>query len=199
MSKGLVYKNIFSYRTIMWLLYGGKYKARFDDIIGLLNEDVRSIVDLCFGDVYIAGYCKSKNISWTGFDTNESFVRYARKKGFNASNADVLTLDHLPPCDVCIISGSLYHFHQVLYEVLNKMLESAKVIIISEPIINLSSRKGLIGKIAAASSNAGSGAERFRFSEGTFIKAIDDLSATLNYTYSIISINRDILVTITHD
>src|SRR6186997_1587632 len=110
MEPSLVYSHIYVYRAVMNLLYKGRYRARFEDITGLLENGTRSVCDLCFGDTVIAEWCRSRGIEWTGVDLNPHFCSRARRKGFRVLEGDLLTLD-LPAADVFVMAGSLYHFH----------------------------------------------------------------------------------------
>jgi hypothetical protein len=179
----------------MNLLYFGKYSMRFKKIISLFNKNTKSVVELCFGDIYIARYCGQKGIQWTGYDMNDNFIHYAKKNKCNAIKRDITTVMNWPPSDVCIIMGSLYHFKDAGRELIKKMIQSSRQVIISEPIKNVSSARGLLGFIAKRSANAGKGHEVFRFDEMSFITMI----SSLNVTYRIISLDKDIIVEISHD
>jgi hypothetical protein len=154
MSKvvSLVYHNIYIYRIIMNILYGMKYKKRFDNINNLMRDNDKDIVELCFGDIYIAQYASITNRRWIGLDINESFIRYANSKNYKAIKKDILVAE-IPKNDVCIMIGSLYHFIDDIELVLTKMLQSAGRVIISEPIKNLSNNK-YIGFLAKKSGNS---------------------------------------------
>ena len=192
----LVYNNIHIYRIIMNLLYGLKYKKRFDNIIKLLNENDKRILELCFGDIYIAEYAKKSDKEWKGYDINEKFIEYASKKGFNAINKNIFEIDKLDNNDVVIIVGSLYHFNERIDILLEKMLNSTKKVIISEPIKNLSNSK-YMGFIAKKSANAGHGEESFRFTKESFLQTLDKFKNKLSFEYEVISEDRDILVVLT--
>ncbi len=182
----------------MNVLYKGKYKKRSYDIINRIDDKNKKVLDLCFGDVIIAEECKKRNIEWIGFDINPYFAKYAQKKGFNASTQDIEKLSVFPKADICILSGSLYHFYPEIKLILAKMLDSSAKIIISEPIINLTSQKGIIGKIAGVLSNAGKGEESFRFTSESIKLTLSNLKEELNYDFKIIDEKRDILIEITH-
>jgi hypothetical protein len=109
-SISIVYKNIYVYRLIMNILYGMKYKKRFDNIINLIESTEQDIIELCFGDIYIAKYAKENNKNWIGYDINQSFIDYANSCGYNAINKNIILMDKLPKNDLCIMVGSLYHF-----------------------------------------------------------------------------------------
>lgn len=187
-----VYKNIYIYRLIMNFLYGMKYKKRFENIVSLINNEEKDIVELCFGDIFIAKYAKKNNKKWKGFDINDRFVSYAIEEGFDATNRNIL-LDPIPKSDVCIMAGSLYHFIDNIELVLGKMLASSKKVIISEPIKNLSNNR-YIGFFARKSANAGNGEEEFRFTEISFLNILDQYKTKLSFEYEIVKKDRDILV-----
>jgi len=179
----------------MNILYGMKYKIRFDNINNLIRDKDKDIVELCFGDIYIAQYALITNRKWIGLDINESFVKYANSKNYKAINRDILVAE-IPKNDVCIMIGSLYHFIDDIELVLRKMLESSNKIIISEPIKNLSNNK-YVGFFAKKLADAGRGDEEFRFTESSFIEVLDRYKNDLLFDYEVISKDRDILVVLT--
>jgi hypothetical protein len=166
----------------MNLLYSGKYKQRFAPVISHLAAmpSGSRILELCFGDIYIADYCRKAGYEWTGFDINEHFIDRAQKLGFDAHYANLSSTDNLPQSDVCLMMGSLYHFHLHAEELIAKMLIAARIVVISEPILNLASRGGLIGYLARRSANAGKGNESFRYNRKTFTDLIDRCRSRLN-------------------
>ena len=166
----------------MSLLYKGAYYKRFEPVFKLISG--KAVTELCFGDTIIAEYCQKNGITWTGIDNNAPFVEDAFKKGFVAVQKDVLNT-RLPEADTTIICGSLYHFHDDLEKLISKMLISAPLVIISEPVINLSNNKGIIGKLAKASANVNGKEQPFRYTKKTLVKAMDDLSEKLNFQYRI--------------
>jgi hypothetical protein len=197
-NTSLIYRNIYLYRLIMNLLYKGSYNQRFKKICRLIEAE--SVVELCFGDTNIAEYCRQKGIDWTGFDMNAQFVSYARKKGFDARLADVKQLKEFPPSDLCIISGSMYHFVDDIDSLILKMMKSAKQIIISEPIQNLSNRNDLIGYLAKRSANCGEKQESFRFTQSTFEDMLFRLSVKCCFKFRLIgTIKKDIIAVLHFD
>jgi hypothetical protein len=194
-----IYRHLRIYRIIMNLLYFGKYKKRFNDVIALFEKQDRTIVELCFGDIYIASHCRKTGKTWTGYDMNRSFVANAIGKGYCAYCGDVAALESLPPADVCVIVGSLYHFHDAMDKLLFLSLGSAPKIIISEPVRNLASRPGLIGKIAAVLSNAGKGQEQFRYNRESLLQMLDNFKKKYKFNYDILSAGKDIVLKVTHE
>jgi hypothetical protein len=173
-----------------------KYKKRFSNIIELLDEKDNDILELCFGDIYIAQYAKKTNKQWIGYDINQNFIDYANSGGYNAMNKNILSKENFPKNDICIMSGSLYHFLYNIEQILNKMLISSKKVIISEPIKNLSNSK-YFGFFAKKSANTGNGEEEFRFTRDSFIEILEEYKIKLSFEYDIIKEDRDILVVLT--
>jgi hypothetical protein len=194
-----IYWNIWIYRFVMNVLYAGKYKKRFKDITALLGPHDRSVVELCFGDWYIAMHCRKSGKTWKGFDMNKSFVARAIGKGFSAEAVDLLATGSLPRADVCIMAGSLYHFHEAIDRVLPLMLACAPKIIISEPVKNVSARSGFTGAIAGYLSNAGNGGERFRYTRESLTAMLDVYKEKYAFTYEKLSEGKDLLLKIAYE
>ena len=180
----------------MSLLYKGNYYKRFEPILKQISG--KKVTEICFGDTIIAEYCKKRSIEWKGIDINEVFVTNALKKGLSAERNDILSIPKLPEADTCIICGSLYHFNISLESLFTKMLESAPLIIISEPVLNLSNNKGIIGKLAKASANVEGKTQAFRYTEKTLLDTLNELSKKLNFKYSVVDrFDKDIILLIT--
>ncbi|HEU5292152.1 MAG TPA: hypothetical protein VFU05_15990 [Cyclobacteriaceae bacterium] len=181
----------------MNFLYMGKYKYRFHPIIEEIEKlpSHSKILELCFGDTEIAQFCKQHGYLWKGIDINEHFVKHAQQAGHEAIHADLSALEVLPKADLSLMIGSLYHFHPQAESMLNKMFSSSKVVVISEPVKNLSASKGLIGYLARRSANVGKGHEQFRYNESTLGSLLNDYCK--KYNCSIVSkqtLGKDILV-----
>lgn len=182
-SESLVYRHIWIYRFIMNILYLGKYRQRFDSVMDYIKDQPPNtkILELCFGDTYIAQYCKNAGYQWQGIDLNPRFIENAQKCGYNASLGDLAAMKTLPPANICVMIGSLYHFHPETCLILQKMIDVSKTIIISEPVSNLSSKKGIIGYLARRSANAGKGNEVFRYNESSLMSIIGECGSILGY------------------
>lgn len=179
----------------MNLLYSGNYYKRFDVIRKLISG--KNVTELCFGDTVIADYCSKNNIGWVGYDVNPVFVKNAVKKNFNAFVADINSLENVSASDVCLMAGSLYHFQPDPARILKKMLQIASEIIISEPVINLSDREGIIGKLARVSANVNGKQHSFRFTEDSLLEFLNEQSRKLNFNYTVAArISKDIIIII---
>lgn len=175
-------------------LYMGNYYRRYLPICELIKGNV---LELCFGDTIIADFCKKNNIQWKGIDINERFVDIARKKGFNAECDSVLSAKAFSVAETCVISGSLYHFHNNLEELFEKMLKCAPVLIISEPVINLGNCNGIIGKLAKSSATINGEKQTFRYTEKSLIDALNLLQLKFNFNYKIVNrFNKDIIIAV---
>jgi hypothetical protein len=196
MTTSLVYSNVHVYRLVMNVLYGGQYRRRFQDILDLLGPDVRSVCDLCFGDTIIADSCRARGIEWTGVDLNRTFCDTARRRGHRVVHGSVFTAD-LPEADVFVMAGSLYHFHDRLPELFDRIWARTGRLVLSEPVQNLSSRSGLLGWWARRSANAGDGHQAFRFTEATLVDALRlEQARRPGLVYRVTAVGRDALLDI---
>ncbi|MEO5600412.1 MAG: hypothetical protein ABIR06_05735 [Cyclobacteriaceae bacterium] len=196
-TTSFVYRNIFIYRFMMDILYLGKYKKRFTAVIRQIRSlppDSR-ILELCFADIHIAAFCKKEGYHWEGFDINKTFVGLAKSMGFNARCADLTKLEVFPKADVCIMMGSFYHFYPETKLMLRKILNAAEIVVISEPVYNLSNNSGIVGFLARRAANAGKGHETFRFNKQSFITMLEENSVPLGYSIAVIQdVGKDSIV-----
>jgi hypothetical protein len=183
----------------MNLLYFGKYRARFHPIIEHLKKLPAGahVVELCFGDTYIADCCKKAGLMWAGFDMNDQFVRHAQKAGHQAVFQDLSLSMALPKADICIMIGSFYHFYQEAGTMLSKMFQVADTVVISEPVLTFSNSGGLVGLLAKRSANAGRGAEKFRYNQSSFLTMLREHESTVKYKIvSQLAHGKDLIVTL---
>lgn len=169
----------------MQLLYTGSYYNRFDPIITILKDTLpKTVTELCFGDTCIAEFCKESNIAWIGYDANPAFVNQAVNKGYKAVCTHLSADNPVQKADICIMVGSLYHFHHQIEEILRLMLHISNKIVISEPVVNLSDKKGLIGYLAKMFSNTGNKGYDFRYSKQTLTEVLQSMGQKLSFTYT---------------
>ena len=195
-SNGIIYKNIWLYRLVMNILYKGKYQTRFTEVAKLIPPDARSVNEFCFGDILLAEFCKKNKMEWKGYDRSKYFVKRALRHGYNAFIGDAQYLEKISTSDVSVMIGSLYHFHFGLEKMLKKMLILSPTVILSEPVINLSSQKSIIASIAHFLTNAGNGNESFRFTENSLLSFLEKYQHEIGYTFEVVSVKRDMLILI---
>ncbi len=191
-----VYSHITWYRLAMNVLYGGGYRARFRRVAAQIPAGSRSVCELCFGDTWIARWCRDRDIVWTGFDLNRHFVDRASRLGFDARLGDIMA-SALPAADVYVMAGSLYHFHESLPGLLERILARTSRFVLSEPVRNLSSRPGLVGWLARRAANPGSGPAEFRYTATSLPEALTRCRAELGYRIAVVSQDRDLLAVLT--
>jgi hypothetical protein len=191
-----IYSNLYIYRFAVNLLRGFKYKERFAKVIKLISQEDKIVVELCFGDIYIAKYCRKENKKWIGFDLNDVFVNFAKKRGYDARLEDIALMKELPETDICVMMGSLYHFNYDLKRLFEKIRQSSRRFILSEPVINLTDSKGVIGKISSKLTNAGKGEENFRFNEKTLLEKIEFLKNDFKFNYKVVDKDKDMIIEI---
>jgi len=179
----------------MNVLYSGQYVQRFKKIVSLLGPEISSVCELCFGDTFVAHWCRSRDIQWTGIDLNQGLCRRAAKLGFRVIEGDVLSLN-LPTADVFVMAGSLYHFHTNLSPFMDSILSRTSRLILSEPVKNLSSAPGLIGWWAKRSANPGTGHASFRYNKESLLAAIAEQQERKGFHYRVVSSDRDLLLEI---
>lgn len=153
----------------MNILYFGKYNKRFKVITDILSQRTnnKKIVELCFGDTYIANWCKESNIEWIGYDINPNFINFAKLRGFEAYYFDLLDFKDMSECNTAVMIGSFYHFHKHAEATVEHIMKFTDRFILSEPIKNLSSSKGFVGYLAKRVTKSGRGNEKFRYNYET--------------------------------
>ena len=192
-APSLIYSDIRLYRSAMNLLYRGGYRRRFDEILAQVPAGTASVCDLCFGDTVIADWCAARGIAWTGVDLNAHFCERARRRGHHVIEGDLLTVD-LPVADVYVMAGSLYHFHDRLAELFDEIWRRTRSWILSEPIRNLSSERGVLGWWARRSANPGDGHATFRYTDRTLLDSIRTQQIRHGLACRVVSADRDMLV-----
>ena len=85
-----IYWDIRIYHLTMFLLYGGNYTSRYNIILEQIKQNKpNSMLELCFGDLLLAEFCKKNKINWTGIDQNSAFIKHAIKNGVTVLKNDI--------------------------------------------------------------------------------------------------------------
>lgn len=170
----------------MQMLYGGKYYQRFDPVKKIIAEKkCKSVIEICFGDTVIAEYCKKHSIPWRGIDRNEKFVNRAKKMGFDARCEKISAEMKWEDSHCYLLIGSLYHFKEQSADLLKGLLHFTPLLILNEPVSNVSSGKGFSAKLGAKLSDVGDGPESFRFTKKSLEEMISGICKNLPYNYYI--------------
>ena len=165
----------------MFISSNGSYFKEFDIAFNLLPKKTKSVIELCFGDIYIAKSCRHKNISWIGYDISAYFVNNAKKKKYNAVLVDLHKVSLKGKYDVAIITRSLYQFKSDLTYFIASILKVSSSIIICESIKSLSnSRNYLIRKFANKITHSGDKEHFFRYTKDTIKEDIKFITEKFN-------------------
>jgi SAM-dependent methyltransferase len=170
-SSGLLYEGV------MRILYGRQFHSKYQSVANLIPETY-SVLDLCCGPALVYSYLSLENQRrYLGVDLSRKFVQAVGKKGVSVVHGDVWRDDLPKNYDCILLLSSLYQFDPVADIVLQKMLFAAtELVIISEPIINLStSRNTLLKKLASSLTSPADGSlpySGFRYDSGTLTKAL---------------------------
>tara|TARA_Y100001970_G_C14175907_1_gene826942 strand:- start:419 stop:985 length:567 start_codon:yes stop_codon:yes gene_type:complete len=160
----------------MYFYTHGKYFKDYHVIFSLIPSNSKKVIELCFGDVYLANICKQNNIDWTGYDISDYFVEHAKMKNFNAIKANLHEYKISGDCDVVIISRSLYQFNDILDEFFKDILKCSKNIIICESLKSFGNSKNkFFRRIAKYLTHSGDSKHVFRYNEDSILNDIDYL------------------------
>jgi len=181
-------------------LYRQAYRDRFSSIGKIIPKNERvKVLDVCCGDSALFRYelRSYSNVDYLGLEMNEAFLKYAKKKSIPIKFCNIL-IDEIPQSDVIVLQGSLYQFHPECEELIKKLLKSTnKILIISEPIKNLSSSSSrLVSFLAKYSANPGDGHKSFRFDRETFQNFFSNMRLEHQVSFEVVASGRDMLAVI---
>jgi Methyltransferase domain len=132
-----LYWSPWVYRLVMRALYGRAYDERYR-VVADLVPDGSHVVDLCCGCGYLyTEFLAKRGIAYTGVDLLPAMTRVLRQRPVQLVHGGVLDLVTLPTGDICLMLGSLYHFHPREADVLCRMAASAPRALLLEPVKNL--------------------------------------------------------------
>ena len=177
----------------MYLYTYGKYFKDYHDIFSLIPSNSKKVIELCFGDIYLANLCKQDNIAWTGYDISDYFVEHALNKNFNAFKANLHEYKIKEDCDAIIISRSLYQFKYILDDFFNDLLNCSNTIIICESLKSFgNSKKRFSRMLAKYLTHSGDAKHVFRYNEKSILNDMDHLCSKfkLNVKRKIIANDR---------
>jgi hypothetical protein len=191
--RSLIYRDVFWYRLLMGFLYRGGYRVRYERALEVIGANVTSVCDVCFADTIIATWCREHGVRWTGIDINPVFCREARALGFDVIEGDLLAVE-LPRADVFVMGASLYHFHDQVPRLLDRVFARTDRFIISEPVRNLADAGGALGRVASRMTNPGTGHPAFHYNEQTLLAALRAEQERTGLQLRVVSIDREMLI-----
>lgn len=170
MSESIIYRSTLLYETVMVLLYGRHYAARYRALAELI-EPGTSVLDVCCGPaVLYQRYLRSRDVRYIGLDYNRTFVDRLTRQGIAAHAWDLREDRALPASDYVVMQASLYHFLPDPAPIVDRLVSAARRnVIIAEPVRNLtSSTNPVIAFFGRRLSNPGTGDQAQRFVEQSF-------------------------------
>jgi hypothetical protein len=125
----------------MRLLYGQYFDARYFAVATEIPEK-SVVVDVCAGDCYLyLKYLRQTSVKYLGLDSSHQLVQWAQKHGVVAREFN-LWEDEIPTSEIVVMQASFYQFTPHETFIMHKLLSAARQkVIVSEPIVNLSSSK----------------------------------------------------------
>jgi SAM-dependent methyltransferase len=150
----------------MLALYRRHYRDRRAAIARLIAPGA-SVVEVCCGPGRLyTRQLRDVVSSYVGLDLSPAFVVALRRRGVDARVWDARCADPLPRADYVVMQASLYQFLPRPEPVLERMLAAARrAVVIAEPIRNLTSGGGRLGRLWAAVTDPGTGSQSLRFDE----------------------------------
>jgi len=107
MSKSIFYRSPFLYKLGLKFIHKENYSQRYKILAGFIDEG-DSVLEPGCGPAILADYLPA-NCSYSGFDLNESFIRYARGKSLSVYHGNVLEPESYCPTDIVVCVDILHH------------------------------------------------------------------------------------------
>lgn len=127
----IFYKHSLLYNTFLRMIHGKKLKERYKKVSELVGKNKR-VLDLACGTSKIIEYLDD-SCSYEGWDLNKSFINYSKKKGLSVKLKNVLDFQDYPENDVILIIDFLHHICPDHDELVDKVIEKTRKLIIVEP------------------------------------------------------------------
>jgi hypothetical protein len=183
-GRSLIYRQPWVYETAMRILYGRNYEARYRALAALIPERA-SVVELCCGPgALYTRHLAAKQVRYVGLDLSPAFVRRLRAADVDARQWDVRSPQPLPSADCLLIQASLYQFVADAPAILDRMVAAARErVIVAEPIRNLSTSAGPLGRWVAKLANPGDGAPVERYTDETLADLFERFGAQVDRTF----------------
>lgn len=127
----IMYNNAFIYDLMNSVVNGEHNKVKYDLISKIVGKN-KKVFEIGCGTCTIAKYL-DKSCTYEGWDLNEKFINYAKKKGYNAKLKNIFDFKDYPKSDVILILDVLHHVVPNHIKLLNEAKKRCKKLIIIEP------------------------------------------------------------------
>lgn len=137
MVKSILYKYPWMYKLGLRFLHGKSLEKRYKYISNEIGKNKKVLEPGC-GPALLASYLNEGCIYY-GFDINNEFINYAKKKGINVYYGDCLKTEPYRKSDVIVLCDVLHHLgrenEKKVLQLCNK--NSKKIIICEQPVSTL--------------------------------------------------------------
>ena len=134
-EKNLFYRSPSAYRLGLVLLHRRAYMRRNRIIAGEVGVDV-SVLDVGCGPAFLAAYL-DRSCTYTGFDPNEDFLRFAKRRGRDVRRGDAVDEGSYRNTDCVVCCDLIHHLdvadHAPLFALLVR--HARRRLIVSEPTL----------------------------------------------------------------
>jgi len=129
----IMYRYPKLYNLAVRIIHGKSLKKRYEVIAEEIGEN-KKVFELGSGTALVYTFLH-KGCEYLGWDLNERFLRFCRKRGLKVVKKNIFDFEDYPDSDVVLICDVLHHLvpnHEML---LVEALKRSKKLIVSEPAI----------------------------------------------------------------
>ncbi len=123
--KSLPYRNPLIYELGLKLLHGKTLTQRYRRISEIIGPG-KTVLDLGCGTGLLASYLH--NCRYIGWDMNQKFIDYCKKKGLHVFKKNILDYKEYPDCDYIVFCDILHHIVPQDEYILKAAVQKAAVI-----------------------------------------------------------------------
>jgi hypothetical protein len=128
---GPMYRFPRLYDLVLKILHGKELKKRYQLIAREVGEDQRVFEPGC-GTCLVVPHLRN-GCTYEGWDLNDTFVEFNRKKKIAVRKRDIFDFEHYPENDVTIICDVLHHIAPDHVRLIKGARKRTKKLIVSEP------------------------------------------------------------------
>lgn len=127
----IMYRYPQAYDLVVRIIHGKSLKKRYE-IIGKEIGEHKKVFELGCGTSKVYPFLH-KGCEYEGWDLNERFLEFCRRRGIKVSKKDIFDFEDYPDNDVIIICDLLHHVIPKHEKLVVEALKRSKKLIISEP------------------------------------------------------------------